>query len=91
VQFTKHTKSLVALMMANPDEERAIVEQAPLRSEMTDDELETWKSAVYETRGKQREKAREGEFIKTRLTGSASLSNTRCGTRSPVCGARSGT
>lgn len=53
----------------DPDEERAIVEQAPLRSEMTDDELETWKSAVYETRGKQREKAREGEFIKARLTG----------------------
>jgi len=51
----------------NEDEERAIVEQAPLRSELTDDELETWHSAIYTTRGEMRDRAREGEYIKARL------------------------
>ncbi|RKS82185.1 hypothetical protein BDK61_1485 [Haloarcula quadrata] len=51
----------------DPDEECVIVEEGALEAELNDDELATWRSAVYECRGRLRTWAHRGRVLRQRL------------------------
>ncbi|WP_254838085.1 hypothetical protein [Natronomonas marina] len=49
------------------DEEHVVIEEGALEAELNDDELATWRSAVYECRGRLRTWAHRGRVLRQRL------------------------